>query len=68
MGGDNPPAAKLPVDPRSTCYKLYLLRGDFSSFHPLLHLSPMTNKKQNNKNVEAQLRGQSSARHEEADA
>lgn len=33
MGGDNPSAAKLPVDPRSTCYKLYLLR--IGVFFPL---------------------------------
>lgn len=52
MGGENPSAAKLPVNPRSTCYKLYLLGiGFFSSFHLLLHLSPMTNKTQTNKNV-----------------
>ena len=49
MGGDNPSAAKLPVDPRSTYCKLYLLRVDFSSFHPLLHLSPMTNKQNQQK-------------------
>lgn len=32
MGGDNPSAAKLPVKPRSTGYKLYLLRIGFSLF------------------------------------
>lgn len=68
MGGDNPSTAKLPVKPRSTGYKLYLLRIGFSSFHPLLLLSPMTNKNQNNRNGWAQLCGQSLAHHKEADA
>lgn len=46
MGRDNPCAAKLPVDPRPTSYKPHLLRIDFASFHPLLHLFPKTNKNQ----------------------
>lgn len=70
MGRDNLCAAKLPVDPRSTSYKLHLLRIDF---FPLFSSSsasvPHDKQKPNNKHVGgAQLCGQSLACHEEADA
>lgn len=50
MGGDSPAAAKLLVDPRSTCYKLYLLRMGFFLFSSpsASHLPPMTKKQSTN--------------------